>query len=108
MGVAGKRGRKRCFSEAVGGVSVRRIANRRLVLAEFGGFTAIFICREHSFPNRFAKISFDSGSVMIITGGTPVPLSQVYSRTRVRPSSNWISGACHVGLTPSPGLRSTS
>jgi len=45
----------------VGGVSVRRIANRRLVLAEFGGFTAIFTCREHSFPNRFAKISFGSG-----------------------------------------------
>ena len=27
-----------------------------------------------------------------------MPLSQVYSRTKMRPSSKWISGAFHVGV----------
>jgi hypothetical protein len=51
----------RCFSEAVGGVSVRKIPIRRLVLAGVRGFTGVFICRERSFPDRFVKISFGSG-----------------------------------------------
>ena len=83
-GLRGKRGRKRYFSEPVGGVSVRKIPSRRRDLEGVGGFTAIYISGERRFPDRFAKISIGSGSVMIITGGTPVPFSQVCSRTRVR------------------------
>ena len=54
--------------------------------------TVTFICHKRSFPDRFAKISFGDFSV----GG--LPACQVYSRTRMRPSSKWISGACHVWL----------
>ena len=91
-GLRGKRGRKRCFSEPMGGVSVRKIPIRHLVLAGVRGFTAKFISREHSFPNRFAKKVFGSGC--FLTDGR----RQVYSRTRVRPSSKWTTGACQVGL----------
>jgi hypothetical protein len=52
-----------------------------------------FICRERSSPDRFAKNSFGGG---FLAGG--LPACQVYSKTKMRPSSNWISGAFHVGL----------
>ena len=64
-GCGGKRGRKRCFSEAVGGVPARKIASPRRDLAEAGGFTAKFIFGEHSFPFRFAKNYF--GRIILAT-----------------------------------------
>ena len=53
--------------------------------------TAVFIQRMHSSPDRSAKISFGDG---FSVGG--LPAYQVDSRTRMRPSSKWISGAFHV------------
>jgi hypothetical protein len=90
--VRGKRGQKRCFGASDAGVSVKNIAGPHLNLAEFGDFTAVFIERERSSPGRFAKISFGSGCFELAGRG------QVDSRTRIRPSSSWTSGARHVGL----------
>ena len=54
--------------------------------------TVTFIRRERSSAGRFAKISFGGGFRRVC------PDLQVDSRTRMRPSSNWISGAFHVGV----------
>jgi hypothetical protein len=54
--------------------------------------TVTFIYREHRSPGRFAKISFGGGFA-----ADGLPACQVYSRTRVRPSSSWISSGFHVG-----------
>jgi hypothetical protein len=50
------------FGVSVGGVSVRKIASSRRDPAGVGDFTAFFIGCERSSPDRFAKISFGSGS----------------------------------------------
>ena len=68
----GKRGRKRCFGGAVGGVSVRKIPNPRRDLAESGEFTAISICRERSSPSRFAKNSFGGCFSASLSGSSGV------------------------------------
>ena len=57
------------------------------------GFHGGFICGERSFPSRFAKISFGGGFSEIVCLDL-----QVYSRTRMRPSSKWISSGFHAWL----------
>ena len=72
-------------------------------MAISGGFSAVFIFfRENSSPDRFVKISFGSGFL-----ADELPACQVYSKTRVLPSSSWISSGFHVGLAPSMKLRRT-
>jgi hypothetical protein len=59
-----------------------------------------FIHRQRRSPDRFAKIDFLVALFRIWkTGGTPVPHSQVYLRTRMRPSSKWISLGFHLTAT---------
>ena len=72
----GKRGRKRCFGASVGGVSVRRIPNRRRDLAGTVEFTAVFICGERSSPSRFAKNSFGGGFSASLSGSSGVVENQ--------------------------------
>mgnify|MGYP007092086145 CR=1 FL=1 len=60
--------------------------------AESGKFTMGFNGGNRSFPDRFAKISFGSGFFEI------AGRDQVYSRTRVLPSSSWIFSGCHIGI----------
>ena len=93
-GLRGKRGRMRCFSEAVGGVSVRKIPIRRLVLAGLRGFTAKFICREHSFPNRFAKKFFGSGCFLRPMGGVRDSAKNKRAFGRNSRRSPWTAEAC--------------
>jgi hypothetical protein len=58
-----------------------------------GETTALFICRERNSTDRFAKIYFGGGFA-----ADGLPACQVYSRTKMRPSSSWISLGCHAGL----------
>ena len=70
---AGKRGRKRRFSEAVSGVPVRKIPTPRQYRTDSGDFRSLCICRKRNFTSRFAKIVFGSGSF-----GESAGRSQVY------------------------------
>jgi len=54
-------------------------------VAEFRGFTAIFICGERSFPNRFAKISF--GTLHIVTSLAGGGAGAAFSRNRANPQT---------------------
>ncbi len=55
------------------------------------------IRRERSFPDLFTKNYIGSGFFWSSPGWR-----QEYSRTKVRSSSDWISGACHAGLWSKP------
>jgi hypothetical protein len=70
------------------------VASRRLFLVLTDKFN---LFASASFPDRFAKILFVGG---LLAGG--LCAGQVYSRTRVRPSSHWISLGFHAGLWSNP------
>ena len=104
MGVAGEKGEKEVKS-AESAVSREEKRDATAVSRwPFLVLTVKYNWREHSSPGRFAKIYFGGGFSAF---RRVCPDLQVYSRTRMRPSSKWISGACHVWLTSSPRLRSS-
>jgi len=93
MGVAGEKGTEEVKS-AESAVSREEKRDATAVSRwPFLVLTVIFIRHERSFPGRFAKILFGCG----FSAGE-LPACQVYSRTRMRPSSKWISRASMPGL----------
>jgi hypothetical protein len=95
MGVAGEKGpklRKNLNTEADQGVGSAESC------AEIGDFVRImgkFLKRENSYPGRVAKDSFGKSSVSGFLGCGCLR-GQVYSKTRMRPSSSGTSGVFHV------------
>jgi hypothetical protein len=67
-------------------------ANKALWPKSFTALMPIFTCRERISPARFGKYSFLAADFF-----DGLFASQLDSRTKMRPTSKGISGACHVG-----------
>ncbi len=93
-GCGGKRGRRRRFGVAAGGVLEKNPAIRTMFDRSREPLARVSSLDERSFPVRLAKVFLAAVFSLIAEG----PAFQLSSRTRMRPSSRETSTGCQVEL----------